>query len=270
MRDAECVAFLQWALPRLRMRWAGFRRVRRQVCRRITRRMRELDLTGFAAYRALLEKHPAEWRTLDGMCRITISRFYRDRAVLGLLGSTVLPDSAQRALARKRPTVTVWSAGCGSGEEPYTVALQWELVVSSDFPECGITILGTDSQPDLLRRAAEAEYSQSALRDLPAELRNAFDQRDDQSRLRARYRAAVHLVAHDLRTAPPRGPFDVVLCRNLAFTYWDEALQLETVQRIAGVLRTGGSLVIGAHEQLPPGTAGFTACAESNSVFWKS
>ena len=118
MRDAECVAFLQWALPRLRLRWAGFRKVRRQVCRRIQRRMRELDLGDFAAYRTLLETHAEEWGTLDGMCRITISRFCRDKAVFEVLASTVLPELARRALSRDRAMVTVWSAGCGSGEEP--------------------------------------------------------------------------------------------------------------------------------------------------------
>lgn len=267
MRDAECVAFLQWALPRMRLRWAGFRKVRRQVRRRIQRRMRELDLGDIAAYRALLETHAQEWRTLDRMCRITISRFCRDKAVFGMLAATVLPELAARALSRDRPMVTVWSAGCGSGEEPYTVALLWEFVVKRDYPDCGIIIIGTDAQPDLLRRASEAWYSPSALRDVPVEWESAFERRVDGSWLTARYRAAVHFVAHDLRTGPPRGPFDLVLCRNLAFTYWDEALQLEIIQRFERVLRPGGVLVIGAHEELPPRAAGLTPCAESTCVF---
>lgn len=78
MRNAECVALLRWALPRLGLRWPGFRRVRRQVCKRIARRIKELGLADVAAYRERLECAPEEWPEFDSLCRITISRFYRD------------------------------------------------------------------------------------------------------------------------------------------------------------------------------------------------
>src|SRR5438477_9810042 len=118
----DCVEFLQWALPRLRMRWDGFRKVRRQVCRRIERRSRELGLTDLAAYRDYLERRPDEWARLDALCRVTISRFYRDRETFAALEQEVLP-----ALARGGAEIEVWSAGCASGEEPYTLALLWKL-----------------------------------------------------------------------------------------------------------------------------------------------
>ena len=60
----DCTAFLQWALPRLGMRWLGFRKVRGQVCKRVRRRLKNLGLDGFAAYRAYLETHDDEWRRL--------------------------------------------------------------------------------------------------------------------------------------------------------------------------------------------------------------
>jgi len=94
VKDAACVEFLQWALPRLRMRWAGFRKVRRQVCRRVERRIRELDLHDVDAYRAYLELTPDEWLQLDALCHVTISRFYRDRGVFELLERSVLPELA--------------------------------------------------------------------------------------------------------------------------------------------------------------------------------
>ena len=91
VKDADCTAFLQWALPRLGMRWPGFRRVRGQVCKRLRRRMAELGLRNLAAYRALLETHSGEWVPLDGLCRISISRFYRDQGVWRTLEREVLP-----------------------------------------------------------------------------------------------------------------------------------------------------------------------------------
>ena len=81
MRNEECVLFLQWALPQLNLRWKGFRRVRQQVCKRIQRRLKELELPDFNAYRFYLKTHPEEWLVLDSYCQITISRFYRDRDV---------------------------------------------------------------------------------------------------------------------------------------------------------------------------------------------
>ncbi len=65
MKDSDCVEFLQWALPRLNMRWAGFRKVRRQVCKRIGRRLAELGLTSLKQYRNRLESDPAEWSKLS-------------------------------------------------------------------------------------------------------------------------------------------------------------------------------------------------------------
>jgi chemotaxis protein methyltransferase CheR len=67
MKDADCTEFLQWALPRFGMRWAGFRRVRGQVCKLLWRRLAELGLAELTAYRALLETHPQEWTQLDGL-----------------------------------------------------------------------------------------------------------------------------------------------------------------------------------------------------------
>ena len=101
MRDAEAVLFLQWALPRLRMRWPGFRRVRGQVAKRLRRRLAELRLPDLAAYRHRLEADEGEWDELDARCRVTISRFLRDRAVWASL-------LCRRAIGRGAVPTTQW------------------------------------------------------------------------------------------------------------------------------------------------------------------
>lgn len=118
----DCTAFLQWALPQLELPWPGFRKVRRQICKRLKRRMDELQLDNFSAYRARLETDPAEWGILDECCHITISRFFRDRGMFEVFRSRVLPDIAARA-RRERRDARIWSAGCASGEEPYTLRI---------------------------------------------------------------------------------------------------------------------------------------------------
>jgi chemotaxis protein methyltransferase CheR len=107
MSDAECVAFLQWVLPRLGRSWGGYRKVRRQVCRRIWRRVRELGLESLADYRSHLERDPAEWPRLDALTNVTISRFYRDRAVYDFLQSEVLPALIEQTREAGRSTIRV-------------------------------------------------------------------------------------------------------------------------------------------------------------------
>jgi chemotaxis protein methyltransferase CheR len=229
--DADCVEFLQWALPRLDLRWPGFRKVRRQVCRRISRRLAELGLADVAAYRAYVESDADEWSRLDGLCRVTISRFWRDPAVFESLRDDVLP-----ALGG---SVTAWSAGCASGEEPYS------LVLAASDAAVTVRVLATDVDAALLDRARTACYPESSLRDVPETLRaRAFDD----GCLRRIYRAPVELRRHDLRAGAPDGSFDLVLCRNVAFTYFAEELQADVGRRLVRSLRPGGALVVGAHE----------------------
>lgn len=247
--DSECVAFLQWALPRLGLRWAGFRRVRGQVCKRIRRRLAELGDADLAAYRRRLQARPAEWSHLDALCRVTISRFLRDRAVHEQLAAAVLPALAAAATARGAAGLAVWSAGCACGEEPYGLAL---LQALGGRPSLPLRIVATDVDREVLRRARRACYPPSSLRELPAPWREAaFEACDGELRLRERFRSAVLFRRQDLRRRMPAGPFDLVLCRNLAFTYFDEALQRDVLARLRRRIVAGGALVIGRHERLP-------------------
>jgi chemotaxis protein methyltransferase CheR len=259
MNDRDCIRFLQETLPRLRLRWSGFRKVRRQVCKRLQRRLKQLQLPDLASYRQYLDQHPPEWDTLDGCCHITISRFYRDKGIYRLLEREALPQLAMQAQERGMPRVRVWSAGCGAGEEPYSLAILWALSPDPGFRHTGLEILATDTDPGLLQRARSACYPYSSIRELPSDLQDAaFSRADNQFCLHPAYRRAVCFMQHDIRSAAPDGPFDLVLCRNLAFTYFDADLQRETGQRIASVLRNGGLLVLGAHECLPDSLEEFT------------
>ncbi|MEJ2435110.1 MAG: hypothetical protein P8Y53_18880 [Pseudolabrys sp.] len=102
MSDMDCTAFLQWALPRLERRWPGYRKVRRQVCKRLRKRVSELGVADFSTYRSRLAADPAEWKVLDECCHITISRFFRERGMFEALRQRVLPEIAARRLREQR------------------------------------------------------------------------------------------------------------------------------------------------------------------------
>ena len=121
MEDSECVRFLQQTLPQLRMRWAGFRKVRKQVCKRIQRRLNELGLADIDAYRDFLRNQADEWPTLEFCCRVTVSRFYRDRSVLAHIGEDVLPALAESAVNAGENRLSAWSAGCAMGGRTTTM-----------------------------------------------------------------------------------------------------------------------------------------------------
>ena len=267
MKDADCVGFLQWALPRLELRWHGFRRVRGQVCKRIDRRIRTLGISGPAAYQAYLSDHPDEWDVLDGLCTVSISRFYRDCALFDHIGDTVLPILARRAATRADPTVRCWSAGCASGEEPYTVSLIWAQRISSLFPLAALHIVATDIDAYLLDRARVACYSRSSLKELPPGwIDEAFVPADHELCLRAPWKSCVDFLKQDITTTQPRGPFDLVLCRNLTFTYFDEAVARRILGQVAQQTTVDGFLVVGRYETVPS-CVPFVSCAPGLGVY---
>ncbi len=247
--DADCVTFLQWCLPRMQLRWPGFRKVRRQVRKRISGRLQELQLTGLNQYRDYLVTHDDEWNRLRALCRITISRFFRDRGTFQYLRRIVWPALIQSAAPRSE--MKFWSAGCASGEEPYSVA----MVCLNDGPpldEMGLSILATDADANLLRRAKTARYPASSLRDVPDELRTKyFEPRGDEFQLMPCVQNWVQFKQQDLLQQLPDLSFDMILCRYLAFTYFDDALQRRMAHEFAKRLHSGGWLVLGKHESLP-------------------
>ena len=260
--------FLQWALPQLHMRWPGFRKVRRQVCKRIGRRIRRLGLAGIDDYRVWLEDHPDEWAHLDALCRITISRFYRDRGVFDTLAEKVLPSLAEAVRQRGDNVLGIWSAGCGSGEEPYTLALLWHGELQSRFPGINIDVVATDSDPNMLERAESARYTYGSLKELPERLRErAFIREDDTYYLEPSYRRGVRFLEQDIREEQPEGRFDLVLSRNLVFTYFDENQQRELLGCIVGTMGDGAALVLGIHEQLPDTAHGLSAWFEKARIY---
>lgn len=252
MIDRDCVQFLQWSLPALKMRWQGFRRVRRQVCKRIEQRMLDLHLANIEAYRTFLTDHPEEWQVLDSLCPVTISRFYRDRMLFQFLEHEVLPAVAREALARGDKELRCWNIGCASGEEPYTVALLRDFVVAPLFPSLLMTILATDLDRNMIHRARKGCYGASSLRELPREWKaRAFLRQGELFCIRREIREKVNFLEQDIRKSMPEGLFHLIFCRNIAFTYFDAGLQKHVLVQLADRMIRGGALVIGIHENLP-------------------
>ncbi len=265
----DCTEFLRWSLPQHDLRWPGFRKVRGQVCKRLKRRMARLGLDDFADYRARLEADQREWLIFDECCHITISRFCRDRGVFDSLRQRVLPDIASRAAAERR-AARIWSAGCASGEEPYTLRILWDVEISASYPDTVVSITATDVDQAMLARARTACFAKASLRELPANVvKQAFDEVGPLFCVKPRHREGIQFLAQDLRSQTPAARFDLVLCRYLAFTYFALPLQQRVLASILERLLPDGYLVIGTHEALPSGS-GLQSLEHAPQIFRRS
>ncbi len=258
--------FLQWVLPQLHMSWPGFRRVHGQVCKHLEQRCKQLGLPDIVTYQNYLQQQPQEWQVLDSLCRITVTRFYRDKAVFAFLAREVLPTLIHQAQTRGAQHLRLWSAGCAGGEEPYSLALVYQLGLEIK-PGIGLHILATDADAHMINRAREACYPFSSVKNLPQTwLASAFVQREELYCLKTEYCDPVELLIHDIRSETPNGPFDLILCRNLTFTYFEQTVQTEILARLRKALQPGGVLVIGVHESLPT-VEGLTVWSERLGIY---
>jgi len=180
----------------------------------------------------------------------------------------VLPALVQRAEARADGRLRAWSAGCASGEEAWTLLACFASDVAPRHPALRLELVATDVDARLLERARRARYAPSSGRELPAELHALlFVASDGALAVQERHRDAITWGLQDLRHEAPEGLFDLVLCRNVVFTYFDADEQGRALARIAGRLRPGGALVIGRHERLPEDAAGFAAWPGAPCVY---
>ena len=220
------------------------------IRRRIAVRMRACGVHTYEDYRALLNRSPAEYERLRDALTINVTRFYRNSDTWSLLRRTVLPA----LFDHPRVDVRVWSAGCASGEEPYTLG-----VLAADLlDQAGrsgeltrLTIDATDIDRASLDRAREARYRREGLTEMPGDLVGSyFEDTGEQQRVTDRVRRRVHVRQHDLsRDAPPRTNYDLILCRNVVI-YFDRPMQERLFQTFADALVPGGYLVLGKVETL--------------------
>ncbi len=132
------------------------------------------------------------------------------------------------------------------------MSIVWWFSVAPRFPDAELEIVASDADHHLLMRAGRGVYPAGTLRELPLEWREqAFRAVGETFELQADFKRQITWLRQDLRKEMPDGPFDLVLCRNLAFTYFDPSLQRKILEGLTSRLRPGGVLVVGIHESLP-------------------
>ena len=228
----------------------------KQPClrRRLAVRMRARGVHTYAAYATVLDRTPEEYDLLLDALTINVTKFFRNPETFALLRERVVP----RLWAAPGP-VTVWSAGCASGEEPYSLAILFaERARTTAGLRARLRIDATDLDPTALETLRRAEYPATAVEDVPPALRERFLTEGPPYRLAAGLAQVVHPLAHDLTWEPaPQPPYQLIVCRNVVI-YFDRPTQERLFSTFADALAPGGLLLLGKVEtMLGPAKARF-------------
>ncbi|MCU0620184.1 MAG: protein-glutamate O-methyltransferase CheR [Gemmatimonadales bacterium] len=216
--------------------------------RRIAVRMRAVGAHTFDDYRAHLDRAPDELQRLHDTLTINVTRFHRNPETWAALAPRL------SGLAAHAGDIRCWSAGCASGEEPYTLAMLWaEAARGGDVPGVleRLHIEATDIDRASLARARAGRYPEAAFAESPPDVVARWTSRDGDARVvDARLRARVEVRPHDLtRDLVPVARYDLVTCRN-AVIYFERPLQERLFAAFHDALRPGGLLVLGKVETL--------------------
>lgn len=223
---------------------------RSMLVSRLSRRLRKLGLSEFSEYRRLLESGAGdeERRELVSAITTNVTSFFREPVHFDVLKGLV-PELSERARAGDR--IRIWSAGCSSGEEPYSIAMTlaeaWSGVQAAD-----VRILATDIDPEMVEKARRGIYAPPQNgHPLPAAVSRYTRRQDNGSfAVDPALRSIIRFEELNLLGAWPfAGSFDVIFCRNVVI-YFDAETRLRLWRRFAERLRPGGTLFVGHSERV--------------------
>ncbi len=225
---------------------------RELVYGRLSRRLRALNLGSFHQYRKLLAANPQELVQLTNAITTNLTSFFRERHHFEYLREEVLGPIAANPRAARR--VRIWSAGCSTGEEPYSIAMT-VIEALSDLPRWDIRILATDLDSDVLARARAGVYAVERMHGVDSKrLARFFTER--RSGAIVSYQVVPELAAlitfkqlNLMHQLPMKGPLDAIFCRNTVI-YFDKDTQRDLFRRIAVLQRRGDKLLLGHSESL--------------------
>lgn len=228
------------------------------VYSRLAKRLRALGLRSFGAYLGHISTHAgaAERRLMIEALTTNVTRFFREAHHFEHLAAEVLPPLI--AEARRGGRVRLWSAGCSSGEEPYSLALT-VLDLLPDASRYDIKILATDVDTQVLSRGQAGRYNNGAVARIDPGLRDRWMIADDAADGGSAWLAGPEMrglvgfrKANLLGAWPMKGPFQVIFCRNVVI-YFDEILRDAVLAKMTALLSPGGHLYVGHSERLKLG-----------------
>lgn len=213
--------------------------------RRFDIRLRATGSETYGGYILYLKNNSEEFKNLLNDLTVNYTMFFRDQDVYMYLEKVLLP----KIFSAPRP-IKIWSAGCATGEEPYSLAILAHKVLGRRIAAHPVTIFATDIDKDALATAKRGQYNLKQLGNLEPSLIDQFFQKEGEIyQINESLRQIINFHEFDLMASPPRQNIDLVLCRNVMI-YFSKQGQQQIHMSFFGALREGGYLVTGKSEIL--------------------
>jgi two-component system, chemotaxis family, CheB/CheR fusion protein len=227
------------------------------IMRRIGRRMAVTHNSSIREYSDYLRSHPDEVKELVKAFLIKVTGFFRDPEAYEFLRNAVLPVLIEQGKQNGR-TLRLWSAGCATGEEPYSLALLIADLLGTDFPEWNVKVFATDVAGDAISFARRGLYPENVLNELPDNYRERFFERIDHGyRVIKSLRQAVIFGQQNISRGVPFPRIDLVTCRNLLIYLKPEVQQVVLDLFAYSLHQSRGYLFLGKAETARPTKANF-------------
>ncbi len=224
--------------------FTGYKRP--SLVRRVRHRMGELGIATFEEYQDVLSLRPDEFTTLFNTILINVTGFFRDPEAWTAMRDVVVPSLVD---ASDGAPVRIWSAGCASGQEAYSMAMVLHDRLGADFRE-RVKIYATDVDDQALEQARQASYPERATADVPEPFRERyFESVNGRRVITNELRRNVIFGRNDLTVDAPISRIDVLLCRN-TLMYFNAETQSRVLNRLGFALRPDGVLFLGRAEML--------------------
>lgn len=221
------------------------------IHRRLRRRMADTQQHSVEDYLRYLQRHPEEYQRLANSFLVQVTEFFRDPEIFEALRTRVLPQLIEEARSQDRQ-LRIWSAGCATGEEAYSVAMLVADLLGDDGDSVDVRLFATDIDPESIAFARRRIYSPATLGGVPPGLAARYlTPVDDGLEVTKQVRRMVVFGLHDLGQSSPFPHIDLVLCRNVLI-YFTPELQRGVLQLFAYSLREGGCLMLGKSETTNP------------------
>lgn len=242
---------------------------RATVLRRIERRMQVTTQSDLPGYHDYLQHHPEETKALLGDLLIGVTNFFRDREAFEALERDVLPNLLKPMEPGSVPPeeIRVWSAGCSTGEEAYTLAMLLSDQLQHESSTAQLQVFATDIDERAITVGRQGTYPEAIITDVPpTRLRQYFQKDGATFRIRKEVRERVLFAKHSLLSDPPFSQIDLIVCRNLLI-YLDREVQREILQMFHFALRPGGYLFLGSSESADACQDLFSPVDKRNRIF---
>ncbi len=235
--------------------------------RRVERRMQQIPISSFDDYIDYLEVHPDEYPQLFNTILINVTEFFRDAPAWEYLQAQIVPEILKQK--KRDELIRIWSAGCASGQEAYTLAILFAEALGANAFRDRVKIYATDADDDALMQARIASYSAKEVQSVPPDLlQKYFEPTNGRFTFRNDLRRSIIFGRHDLVQDAPISRLDLLVCRN-TLMYFNAETQGRILMRLHFALSDSGFLFLGKAEMMMTRSNLFSPVSLKYRVFTK-